>query len=422
MNRHLLLLATFFMAIALNAQIDPRYDKGAVPEVDGKIIFTKNIVSDPKLSDQELFEKVKVWADKNYNQGKQREKQRVLLTDEDKKQVACSGDMLLVFGRKLLSFDSSPMYYQLIMQIEDGKCEATVRNIRYIYNEGHDNEEAMTAEETISDKVAINKKGTKLNFFYEKFRRVTIDSLEQVFTSLEKGINDQLLASTRPVNKEIQYVYIDKSTGNEVEAPTTAQPVKETPQNTVSSHVATPMPMPIPTPATKMEGFKKVTAQDIPKDFIKLLEKPTLVTITKDGKAVAATWAGTNNFFGKQVSMIIMNSQAAAANSIEAGDTYTISFFTSASRDALAFSKDKGLIDAKELTSKGLYPVATEGMTIAYNEASIVIECRKITDQSLSNATSEMNEYKSDIPAEWQKAGTDKLYFNVGEILNVWVK
>lgn len=422
MNKYLLSLAIFFMATALSAQIDPKYDKGAVPEVDGKIVFTKSIASDPKLSDQELFETVKAWAYKNFNEGNQREKQKVLLEDFDKKQIACSGDMLLVFGRKLLSFDSSPMTYQLIMQIEDGKCETTVRNIRYLYNQGRDNEENMTAEETISDKVAINKKGTKLNFFYDKFRRTTIDSLEQLFTSLENGINGKLIASTRPAIKEVQYVYIDKSTGNEVSAPTKAEPAKETPKSTVSLQLATPMPMPIPAPATKMEGFRKVAVQDIPKDFMKLLEKPALVTITKDGKTAVATWAGTNNFFGKQVSMIIMNPQSAATNSIEAGDTYTISFFTSASREAIAYVKDKGLTEAKELVSKGLNAVTTEGMTIAYNEASIVIECRKVTDQNISNATTEMNEYKSDIPSEWQKSASDKLYFNVGEILNVWVK
>lgn len=422
MNRHILLLAIFFIATMVNAQIDPRYDKGMVPEVDGKIIFTKNIVSDPKLSDEVLFDKVKSWADKKFHMGEQREKQRILLVDSVKKQIACSGDMLLVFGRKLLSFDSSPMYYQLIMQVEDGKCEASVRNIRYLYNQGRDDEEEMSAEETISDKVAINKKGTKLNFFYEKFRRTTIDSLEQMFLSLENGINEKIIASTRPINKEVQYIYIDKSTGNQVEAPIETQPAKETPQNINSNHVATPMPMPIPTPATQMEGFRKVNVQEIPKDFIRLLEKPTLVTITKDGKAVAATWAGTNNFFGKEVSMIIMNSQSAPTNSISTGDTYTISFFTSSAREALAHSKEKGMIDAKDLKSKGLNAVATEGMTIAYSEASIVIECRKITDQTLSNASIDMNEYKSDIPAEWQKEGSDKLYFNVGEILNVWVK
>lgn len=417
MNRHILFLAAFLISTMLNAQIESKYGKGAVPEVEGKVVFSKTIKPKQNTTDQQLFDVINQWAEKNYNEKPQRERQRVLLSDSDKKQVACSGDMLLVFGRKLLSFDSSPMYYQLVMSIDKGECEATIRNIRYVYNIGRDNEEDMSAEETITDKVAINKKGTKLNFFYDKFRRVTIDSIEQVFTSLEEAINGKSTITQQPVEKQIQYVYVDKATGQEVAPPTT-------PVATVTGEVqaTATVPTPVSTPAVKTSEFKAVSIQDMPKDFIRLLEKPALIAITKNGKVAAATWAGTNDFFGKQVSMVIMNSQAAPSDIIEAGDTYTISFFTSASRDALAYSKDKGLIDAEMLKEKGLNAVEINSSSTTFGEASIIIECRKITDQTLTNASINTDEYKSDIPAEWQKSGLDKLYFNVGEILNVWVK
>lgn len=410
-------MAAMLTTVLLAAQIDPKYDKGAISEVDGKVVFSKSIAPNKSITDQQLFEKVSGWADKYYNsENNKREKQRVLLVDSEKKQIACSGDMLLVFGKKLLSFDSSPMLYQMILTIENGRCDATMRNIHYLYQSGGDREEDLSAEETITDKVAINKKGTKLNFFYDKFRRTTIDSVEQIYASLEEAINGKASFANQPTEKEIQYVYVDKSTGKEVDAPVS------TPVEAPKAQVATPMPMPIPTPATLLSGFKKVSIQDTPKDFIKLLEKLALVTITKDGKTIAATWAGTNDFFGKQVSMVVMNSQDAATNTLESGDTYTISFFTSASREALTYVKGKGLVDIKDLQSKGLNAGATDGMTIGFGEASIIIECRKITDQSLKNTSINIDEFKSDIPAEWQKNGLDKLYFNVGEILNVWVK
>lgn len=415
MKKYILILATVLTSGILTAQIDPKYDKGAVPEVDGKVVFSKSITATPPVDDQALFEKVEKWANQNYNKEQQREKQRVLLVDSDKKQIACQGDMLLVFGKKLLSFDSAPMLYQLILTINDGKCDALIRGINYRYFSSRDEEETLPAEETITDKVAINKKGTKLNFFYDKFRRVTIDSIANIFNSLEQGINGQVTIAQQPVQKEVQYVYVDNTTGKEIEKPA-AKPTETKPQ------VATPMPMPIATPASKLSGFKTVSIKDMPKDFIKLLEKPALVTITKNGKTVAATWAGTNDFFGKQVSMVVMNTEAVPANTIETGDTYTISFFTSASRDALAFAKEKGILESKDLQSKGLNTAATDGMTIGFNEASIIIECRKITDQSVENASIDIKEFKSDIPAEWKKNGSDKLYFNVGEILNVWVK
>ncbi len=124
----LLLILSVFV-LGLNAQTDAKYLKGAVVEENGKVIFSKTITPNDKLSDSELFNKLDVWAKANYNGDKP--ENRILLNDADKKQIACSGVKELVFGRKLLALDVAPMTYQLIIGVEDGKCDLKVRGIYY---------------------------------------------------------------------------------------------------------------------------------------------------------------------------------------------------------------------------------------------------------------------------------------------------
>ena len=60
----------------------------------------------------------------------------------------------------------------------------TMTRIRYWYDENRDGGDKYTAEEWITDDMALNKKKTKLAAICGKFRRENIDLKDQFFSRL----------------------------------------------------------------------------------------------------------------------------------------------------------------------------------------------------------------------------------------------
>ena len=153
---------------------DAKYLKGAVTEVDGKVVFSKTINAPGKTADQ-VFDIVKAYITK--------------MTGEKNQEVArhelgATFNEWLVFKSSPIMLDQTRMLYALKVNCMDGKAEVTMSNIRYIYEENRAPKH-YTAEEWISDKEALNKKGTRLLPLSGKFRRKTIDRKDFLFNKFE---------------------------------------------------------------------------------------------------------------------------------------------------------------------------------------------------------------------------------------------
>ena len=411
MKKHAILFAILsFTFLALNAQNDAKYLKGAVPEENGKVMFTKTISPTEKMSDDQLFEKIDLWAQKNYKSGDS--ENRILLNSPEKKQIACSGKEDLVFGRKLLSLDLASMSYQLILEVNQGVCNAKVRGISYEYGSDK-NGERLTAEEMITDKVAVNKKGDKLNNYYGKFRSVTIDSINGIFQSLESHING--VASQK---QQVQYIYIDKNTGAEVANPTIAE-APTVPVTTQMPVAVIPAQVSNETGAS-LPGFKNIAPENIPGNYIKLLNEWTLITSGKEDKVnvMTASWGGLGVLWGKPISTCFLNPTRYSITTMDEGDTYTISFYTAAYKDVLQYCGSNSGRNTDKIKGSGLTPIKTPSGATAFAEAWLILECKKIVAQPISEAAVKID--KSELSESYYKDGFHKMY--IGEILNVWVK
>ena len=187
MNKFLLISLCAITSVLAYAQEDAKYLAGAVPEVDGKVIFFKSIPVKNPISDDDLFNIMDKWANDNYGSNLNKDlDNRVLLSNPEEKDIACQGEKFLVFKKSAFVLDQAKMVYQLILDIEGGKCNATARYIKYEYS---DSKTPLSAEEMITDKIALNKKGDKLNRYYDKFRRQTVDSINSIFNSIDKYLN-----------------------------------------------------------------------------------------------------------------------------------------------------------------------------------------------------------------------------------------
>jgi hypothetical protein len=166
---------------------DQKYLAGAVPEVDGKVVFEK-VIDAPGKSARQVYDITKAYLRKMIKEKNQMEQSRMVLEDSVKHELIASYQEWLVFKSTALVLDRTRMMYNLMVNCEDGKAKVTMTRIYYLYEEERD-PQTFRAEEWITDKEALNRKQTKLSRVSGKFRRKTIDRKDYLFnkfTSLLK--------------------------------------------------------------------------------------------------------------------------------------------------------------------------------------------------------------------------------------------
>lgn len=161
---------------------DAKYLKGAVPEVNGKVVFSTSINAPGKTAD-EVFDIVKTYLVKMTGE-KNQQAASLVVDNKEKHELGATFNEWLVFKSNSIMLDQTRMLYVLKVRCNDGKADIEMTNIRYVYDEAR---KAMryTAEEWITDKEALNKKGTRLLPVSAKFRRKTIDRKDFLFNKFE---------------------------------------------------------------------------------------------------------------------------------------------------------------------------------------------------------------------------------------------
>lgn len=172
---------------SLQAQTnDSKYLAGAVPEVNGKVVFSKEYRI-PGMNRQEVFDRVVNWMTARLEKNKNNS--RVVLQDADKGHVVGVGDEWIIFSSTALSLDRTRILYQLFVNCEAELCRLEVSKVSFIYREG---KERYAAEEWVVDKYALNKDKTKLIRGLAKWRRKTVDFVDDLCL----GLADALSAAT----------------------------------------------------------------------------------------------------------------------------------------------------------------------------------------------------------------------------------
>ncbi len=176
----IMLLALPFLASAASKD-DSRYLRGAVPERDGLVTFTQTFAVQGKTQ-AEIFAAMQSYVRRLVAEGRQDLRTRVM-SDQDNTIIA-KVEEVMTFKKKFLNWDHC--YFRYLISAEctpDAKVRLTLTQISYQYlfdNEGNGGE-TYKAEEWISDAAAINKSGTKLYPRCGKFRRKTVDRVNDIF-------------------------------------------------------------------------------------------------------------------------------------------------------------------------------------------------------------------------------------------------
>lgn len=340
MNKLTILFLTLFLALpmamkaesAKDKKDDTRYMAGAVPVVDGKVVFSKEFQI-PGMSQAQIYDTVVKWMDERLKENKNIDS-RVVFTDKDKGTIAGIGEEWLVFSSSALSLDRTLMNYQVTVTCKPGSCLVELEKIRYTYRDT----EKYKAEEWITDQYALNKAKTKLVRGLAKWRRKTVDFADDMFMDVAVAFG---APDTRPAA-------ISKKKAEEPKAPSivtaagpiviggadkktdikvaTAEPV----QNTVPAATLTPA-TPAGKTSTDMPGYVEIDLKQIPGEVYALMGSGKLViSIGKDEFNMTNMTANAGGALGyqsgKAVAYCTLSSDQ-PYDAIEKADSYTLKLY-----------------------------------------------------------------------------------------------
>lgn len=161
---------------------DQKYLQGAVPVVNGKVVFSKTFET-PGKSAFEIYNIIGQFFQDVTREPNQINSQ-IVKADTTDYELGASYEEWLVFKKNAISLDRTRLSYVLKAICQNGKVMVEMSHIKYLYEEERD-PQRYKAEEWIVDKEAVNKKNTKLLPLTGKFRRKTIDRKDYLFNKIE---------------------------------------------------------------------------------------------------------------------------------------------------------------------------------------------------------------------------------------------
>lgn len=354
---------------------DSKYLAGAVPEVDGKVVFSKEF-SIPGMSEGEIYNRMQSWMEKRLAQNNNKES-RIVYTKQEDGTIVGVGKEWIVFSSSALSLDRTEISYQISVSCKPEKCTLEIEKIRFSYREG---KEKYTAEEWITDKYALNKTKTKLVRGLAKWRRNTVNFVDNLCLSAAEALSmneaKEVAAAKETVEKKEQKSIATSGT------------MVITPQKEVS----------VSSPVAISSDANKIQVRDVaPKGELKNL--PTVAAAT-DGLP------GYKQLNPKELSAEAINVSSGKLV-IVIGEGFNISMMTANAGGSL------GKVSGKQVIYTFLAPdqpyeqmeKATSYTVRFYpnnqTEPSVILECKKMPSQA---------------PLE----GQPRIY--AGEIVKVWTK
>lgn len=163
------------------------------------------------------------------------------------------------------------------------------------------------------------------------------------------------------------------------------------------------------------ESFNKIDPQKINENIIKLIRQDWfLITAGNLDKfnTMTASWGTMGELWNKKVAFIFVRPTRFTYEFTEKNDFFSLSFFDDKYRDALKFCGTKSGRDYDKAKETGLTPILTDLETVCFQEAKLVLNCKKIYYYDIDPN----NFIDSAIDKEYPKKDYHRVY--VGEILS----
>ena len=405
-NRILYTLALLALCLSAVAQENYNIEKylkaGAVPTVGGKVVFTDSVSIVDGYTAEQVNTLARAWVESFL---KDRDAARNRVVKEENGRIDVMAQQEIVFANNAFSYDKAQMNYVVTLNSAPDKCIISISRISYNYNDGTTTE-VIIAEDYITDENKKKKKGTRLIPMTGKFRRKTIDTADEIFASFQEMVRPYAKESVAAAEKEAPIpLPAPKPVSEPVKAPVPQQ--KQQDQQVASLS------------GTSLEGFRKIAPEELQGNIIKMISQDwMLITAGNAEKAnmMTASWGGAGVLYNKPVAICFINPARYTYSIMEKSETFTLTFYPGEYKDVLQYCGTKSGRDEDKIKGSGLTPVYTENGAVAFSQACVIIECRKMLSQSLMLDSIENEQERNKRAMQ----PMHKMY--IGEILNVWVK
>ncbi|MFV0468461.1 MAG: flavin reductase family protein [Dysgonomonas sp.] len=167
------------------------------------------------------------------------------------------------------------------------------------------------------------------------------------------------------------------------------------------------------------EGFAKDSVSGISNDLFLINHKWMLVTAGNDSSfnTMTASWGGFGTVWERPVAFMTIRDTRYTYEFLNRESVYTISFYSESYKDKMQVIGSKSGRDTDKIKESGLTPLRMPSGAMAFREATMIIECRKLLNQAIDPKDISDKE----IATKWYSdPGLHHLFF--GEIIGVWKK
>lgn len=165
--------------------------------------------------------------------------------------------------------------------------------------------------------------------------------------------------------------------------------------------------------------FIKTDIFELQENVFKLLDKDwMLITagVSGDYNMMTASWGGMGMLWHKPVAFIFIRPQRHTYGFTEKFNKLTITFFAEEYRSILKICGSKSGKEIDKMKITGLTPIETESKAIAFDEARLILECRKLYYDDIKPANFILPETEEIYPAK------DYHRMYICEITNAFIK
>ena len=168
-----------------------------------------------------------------------------------------------------------------------------------------------------------------------------------------------------------------------------------------------------------MSEFKEISVYDIKDNLTRLISKDWMLVTAgelEDFKMMTANWGTLRYLWQKEIAICFVRPTRHTYQFTEKHDYFTLTFFEEKYRDILKVMGTKSGRDMNKMTESGLTPRAGKTGSVYFEEARIVMECKKIYYHDINPD----NFLLPEIDKEYPQKDYHRVY--IGEILNCLIR
>ncbi len=127
--------------------------------------------------------------------------------------------------------------------------------------------------------------------------------------------------------------------------------------------------------------FKSVSTETIQENPFKVIGKEWMLVTAgtlENWNTMTAAWGGLGFLWNRDVSYCFVRPNRYTYGFMEKAEHYTLSFYPEKYRDALNYCGTYSGRDVDKAKETGLVPMEFAGKTVAFEQARLVLVCRKI--------------------------------------------